>query len=133
MKEVEVVAGIIIYDSKILCTQRDISKNPEVSYKWEFPGGKVEDGESREDALRREIREELNMEIEIEKYFMEVNYDYPTFRLKMHTYICRTPSEQLKLNVHKDYKWLHSSQLHSLDWAEADNSIIESLANLEVC
>lgn len=90
MKEIEVVAAIIKNDNKILCTQRDVSKNEEVSFKWEFPGGKIESGETQEEALAREIKEELNIDINIENYFMEVNYFYTSFKLKMHTYLCNT-------------------------------------------
>lgn len=130
MKEIEVVAGIIKYNNnKILCTQRDVSKNEEVSFKWEFPGGKKEIGETNEQALKREIKEELNIDINIEKYFMEVNYDYPSFKLKMHTYICHTLTDRIELLVHKDFKWLSLDELNTLDWAPADTPIIDSLMN----
>lgn len=132
MKEIEVVAGIIKFNNKILCTQRDVSKNEEVSFKWEFPGGKIEEGEFPEDALRREIREELNMDISIEKYFMEISYTYPTFKLKMHTYICNTASDKLELLVHKDYKWLPAEKLNTLDWAPADSPIIDRLITEQI-
>ena len=127
MKEIEVVAAIIKHNNKILCTQRDVSKNEEVSFKWEFPGGKIEVGETNEEALKREIKEELNIDINIERCFMEVNYTYPSFKLKMHTYICNTESENIELLVHKDYKWLECSKLNTLDWAPADKPIINKL------
>ena len=129
MKEIEVVAAIIKYNNKILCTQRDVSKNEEVSFKWEFPGGKVEIGECQEDALKREIKEELDIDVICEKYFMEVNFSYPTFNLKMHTYICSTETDKIKLLVHKDYKWLDVSELQALDWCPADIVIIEKIMN----
>lgn len=132
MKEIEVVAGIIKFNNKILCTQRDVSKNDEVSFKWEFPGGKIEEDEFPEDALRREIREELNMDISIEKYFMEINYTYPTFKLKMHTYLCSTNSDNIELLVHKDYKWLTKDKLNTLDWAPADSPIIDRLIKEQI-
>ena len=127
MKEIEVVAGIIKNNNKILCTQRDASKNEEVSFKWEFPGGKIEADETQEAALKREIKEELNIDINIEKYFMEVNYTYPTFKLKMHTYLCNTQSDNIELIVHKDHKWLEHNKLNTLDWAPADKPIIDKL------
>jgi len=127
MKEIEVVAAIIKNDNKILCTQRDVSKNEEVSFKWEFPGGKIEAEETQEEALAREIKEELNIDINIERYFMEVNYTYPSFKLKMHTYLCNTESENIELFVHKDYRWLECSKLNTLDWAPADKPIIDKL------
>ena len=127
MKEIEVVAAIIKYDNKILCTQRDVSKNEEVSFKWEFPGGKIEAGETQEEALAREIKEELNIDINIENYFMEVNYSYPSFKLKMHIYLCNTQTDNIELLVHKDYKWLRNDELNTLDWAPADKPIINKL------
>ena len=127
MKEIEVVAAIIKYNNKILCTQRDVSKNEEVSFKWEFPGGKIEVGETNEEALKREIKEELNIEVNIEKYFMEVNYIYPSFKLKMYTYLCNTQTDNIELLVHKDYKWLRNDELNTLDWAPADKPIINKL------
>ena len=129
MKTVEVVAGIIKLNNKILCTQRDVSKNPEVSFKWEFPGGKIEAGETPEEALIREVREELDLSISIEDFFMEINYSYPSFNLKMHTYLCSTTSDKLTLNVHKAYKWLLPEELKTLDWAPADTPIINKLIN----
>ena len=128
-KEIEVVAGIIYCDNKILCTQRDKSKNDEVSYKWEFPGGKIESGETREEALKREIKEELGIDINIQNFFMEVVYDYPLFKLKMYTYVCSTQTEDIELMVHKDYKWLFNHQLNTLDWAPADKPIIDRLTS----
>ena len=127
MKEIEVVAAIIKHNNKILCTQRDVSKNEEVSFKWEFPGGKIEVGETNEEALKREIKEELNIEVNIEKYFMEVNYIYPSFKLKMYTYLCNTQTDNIELLVHKDYKWLRNDELNTLDWAPADKPIINKL------
>lgn len=127
MKQIEVVAGIIRHNNQILCTQRDKSKNKEVSFKWEFPGGKIEPGETHSQALLREIREELNMNINIDSYFMEINYSYATFQLKMYIYLCSSNNSTLELNVHKDYKWLTIEELHSLNWAPADAPIIEKL------
>ena len=127
MKEIEVVAAIIKHNNKILCTQRDVSKNEEVSFKWEFPGGKIEVGETNEEALKRGIKEELNIEVNIEKYFMEVNYIYPSFKLKMYTYLCNTQTDNIELLVHKDYKWLRNDELNTLDWAPADKPIINKL------
>jgi 8-oxo-dGTP diphosphatase len=128
MKRIEVVAAIIIKDQKIFCTQR--ANQGLIALKWEFPGGKIEAGESREDALRREIREELNSEIEIERYFMTIEYPYESFHLTMHTYICSLVSGTLELKEHIASCFLEPAEIDQLDWAEADFPIVEKLKEL---
>ena len=129
MKHVEVVAAIIVYDGKILCVQRNTNKYDYISLKYEFPGGKIEAGESKESALKREIREELHMDIEIKASFIKVEHDYPDFRLTMHSYICTCKKPSFQLTEHVDYKWLAKDQLLSLDWAAADLPIVLKLKN----
>ena len=127
MKKVEVVAAIIIYDKKILCVQRNENKLPYISKKYEFPGGKIEAGETHEIALLREIKEELNMEISVKNNYLTVKHQYPDFHLTMHSYICSSKTNELTLLEHIDYKWLDKSELKHLDWAAADIPIIECL------
>lgn len=127
MKEIEVVAGIILHDSKILCTQRGKDKNGYVSFMWEFPGGKVEPNESNENALKRELMEELSLNVELIKYFCTSKYSYPTFNVVMHCYICKTTTKSPKLNVHLDYKWLKTDELDTLNWAYADRPVVDKL------
>lgn len=127
MKTVEVVAAVIIYDGEILCVQRPDNKYAYISKKFEFPGGKVEKGEHFEDGLMREIREELKMDIQIESHFLTVEHPYPDFFLIMHSYLCSTPSKELTLMEHIDYKWLKVNELKQLDWAGADVPIVEKL------
>lgn len=125
MKIVEVVAAIIQSDNKILVTQRGGG-----SFKgyWEFPGGKIEEGETAEEALVREIREELNIEIQIDSFYQTIEYDYPTFHLILHCYKCGMPLNQhLTLNVHNEAKFLPTEELSSLQWLPADYQIIDSL------
>ena len=128
MKQVEVVAAIIQHNDKILCVQRGENKLPYISKKYEFPGGKIEQGESREETIKREIREELNMEISVIKEFMTVNHEYPDFFLKMHSYICSCENTSVTLSEHIDYKWLSKNEMEHLDWAAADTPIVKELS-----
>ena len=127
MKKIFVVAAIIFNQDKILCVQRGFSKYNYISEKYEFPGGKIEVGESDEDALKREISEELSMDIEIRKFFMKVNHQYPDFHLNMKAYECTCKNNTVILSEHLDYKWLKINELLKLDWAKADLPIIEKL------
>lgn len=127
MKEVEVVAAIIQHNDKILCVQRGENKLPYISKKYEFPGGKIEQGESKEETIKREIREELNMEISVIKEFITVNHEYPDFILTMHSYICSCENTSVTLTEHIDYKWLSIGEMEELDWAAADIPIVNKL------
>ena len=123
----QVVAAIIFREGKLLCVQRAEHERGYVSWKWEFPGGKVEVGESREEALVREIREELSVDIEVSEFLMTVEYTYPDFHLTMHVFKCALQSGEIVLNEHVDMKWLSIEELGSLDWAAADLPVVKSL------
>ena len=127
MKHIEVVAGVIEHDGKILCMERDRCKFDYVSFKWEFPGGKIEEGETKEDALKRELREEMEMDIEIVSHFLDVYHEYPDFSMNMYSFKCIAKSKEFKLNVHHDFKWLKKSELKTLDWADADKPIVDKI------
>ncbi len=127
MKQVEVVAAIIQHNDKILCVQRGENKLSYISKKYEFPGGKIEQGESKEETIKREIREELNMEISVINEFITVNHQYPDFNLTMHSFICHCDSTELTLTEHIDYKWLSRGEMEELDWAAADIPIVNKL------
>jgi 8-oxo-dGTP diphosphatase len=124
MKTIEVVAAIIKYENKIMATQRGYG---EFAGGWEFPGGKMEAGETPELALIREIKEELETDIEILRYVDTVEYDYPNFHLTMHCYLCTIKSDELVLNEHKSAKWLTKDELNSVEWLPADTGLVEKI------
>lgn len=124
MKTINVVAAIIIKDNKIFATQRGYG---EFKDGWEFPGGKVEHGEAPENAIVREIKEELDTVIEVKEYFDTVEYDYPNFHLSMKCYICTVVSGKLELLEHEAAKWLDKDSLDSVAWLPADLGLVDKL------
>ncbi len=124
LKTIHVVAAIIKDRNKIFATQRGFG---EFKGGWEFPGGKVEPDESNEQALIREIKEELDTTIQIDSYFDTVEYDYPTFHISMDCYICSIVSGKLSLLEHLQSKWLTKDELYSVNWLEADLGLIKKL------
>lgn len=128
-KHYTVSAAIIVENKKILCVQRNKGKYDYISYKYEFPGGKLEEGENEEDALKREISEELNLEIDVAEKFLVVTHEYLDFDLTMHSYLCKANTEKLVLKEHIDAKWLYKYELIELDWAAADLPIVSKLIN----
>ena len=124
MKRIEVVAAIIRKGDKIFATQRGYGEWKDW---WEFPGGKIEQGETAEEALVREIREELSTEISVDEFLCTVEYDYPKFHLTMHCYICSLLTESLHLNEHEAARWLKNNELDSMKWLPADKIIVEQL------
>jgi 8-oxo-dGTP diphosphatase len=127
MKKVEVAAAIIYFEDKILCVQRPKNKLTYISEKFEFPGGKIEEGETQIEALKRELREELNITTEIRSLFLTVVHEYPDFELTMHSYVCKVETKELTLNEHIAKEWLSLSELKKLDWAAADIPIVHKL------
>ncbi len=127
MKHIEVVAAIIHDDEgRIFATQRGYGEWKDW---WEFPGGKMEAGETPEEALKREIREELATDIGVDEFLCTVEYDYPQFHLTMHCYLCSLMTESLHLNEHEAAKWLTKDELDSVKWLPADVKVVEALMN----
>ena len=124
MRTIEVVAAIIRQGDKIFATQRGYGDWKDW---WEFPGGKVEEGESPEAALLREIREELSIEIKVDKFLCTVDWDYPQFHLTMHCYMCSLAGESPHLNEHEAARWLDSATLSSVRWLPADIQLLPLL------
>ncbi len=125
MKRIEVVAAVISRDGKYFATQRGYGDFKDY---WEFPGGKMEPGESREQALRREIMEELDTEIRVEDFLMTVDYDYPAFHLTMHCFLCTVVSGRLELKEHESAMWLVPQDLRTVNWLPADEAVVEKLS-----
>ena len=125
MKTIEVVAAVIVKDGEVFATQRGYG---EFKGWWEFPGGKIESGECPKDALVREIREELDAEIEIGQLLDTLEWDYPNFHLTMHCFICRLISDSLHLNEHEAAAWLTQETLRSVKWLPADEILLDRIA-----
>lgn len=127
MKTIRVVAAIIVENDKIFATQRGYG---EFKGGWEFPGGKIEEGETPQQALVREIQEELDTEIEIGELVERVEYDYPQFHLSMDCFFCKIKSGKLVLKEHEDAKWLRRDELGSVAWLPADEGLVEKLSTI---
>ncbi|MCM1178239.1 MAG: (deoxy)nucleoside triphosphate pyrophosphohydrolase [Bacteroidales bacterium] len=124
MKHIEVVAAVIRRGKEIFATQRGYG---EFKDWWEFPGGKMETGESPQQALAREIKEELDAAIEVGSLIRTIEWDYPAFHLTMHCFWCTLTSEALHLNEHEAARWLNADTLHSVQWLPADIGILEDI------
>ena len=127
MKHYNVVAAAIRHNGKILCMQRGKTKFDYTAYKWEFPGGKIEDGETPQEAIKREIMEEMDMEIRVGDSIFTVENVYPDFSISLQVFWCDVDSTCFDLKEHNAFKWLAISDMASLDWAEADKKVVERL------
>lgn len=127
MKTIKVVAAIIIKVGQVFATQRGYGQ---WQGWWEFPGGKIEEGECARAALVREIREELDAEISVGDLLETVEWDYPDFHLTMHCFVCELVSDSMHLNEHEAAAWLSRDTLHSVKWLPADEGILEKIENL---
>ena len=125
MKTIRVVAAVILSEGKIFATQRGYG---DFKGGWEFSGGKIEDGETPEVALKREISEELEIKIRVGELIDTIEYDYPNFHLSMDCFWCEIVSGKLVLKEHEAARWLEKENLYSVEWLPADVSLIEKIA-----
>ena len=128
MKRIHVVAAIIIENGKVFAAKRKDAG--ELALKWEFPGGKIEPGETGEAAIIREIMEELSATIVVDRYLMTVEHQYHTFHLTVDAYQCTVTDGTLEISEHVDSRWLPVEELHSLDWAAADIPIVDTISRM---
>ena len=127
MNPLEVVAAIITHENKVFCTQRGYGDFKDM---WEFPGGKMEPGETPQEALKREIREELATEIEVDDFIHTIEWDYPKFHLTMHCFFCRVIKGHLQLLEHEAARWVEKDKLDEVDWLPADRTIVPLLKKI---
>ena len=125
MKHINVVGAVILNDGKVFCAQRGAGKV--LAYKWEFPGGKVEDNETPQSALKREVMEELNCQIEVGKKVEDTIYNYYFGTIRLHTFYCKLIAGVPQLTEHISHKWLNPKELLRLEWAPADIPAVEKI------
>ena len=125
--KIEVVAAVILKDGRLFATQRGYGEWKDW---WEFPGGKIEMGETHEEALRREIQEELSADINVDRFLCTVEWDYPKFHLTMHCYLCTLLKDALHLNEHEASKWLSRDELDTVCWLPADVQVVDTLKSV---
>ena len=124
-KHHKVVAAVIEVDGKVLCMQRGMSRYPYTSHKWEFPGGKIEPGETPQQALHRELIEEMELDVEVHEHLATVTHDYPDFTITLAAYRCTAATTDFTMREHAACRWLPWSELKTLPWCEADEKLIQ--------
>jgi len=127
MKHIKVVCAVIMHQDKILCMQRAHRGSPSTAGKWEFPGGKIEAGERPEEALLRELREEMDYTVRVVRHLIDVDHQYPDFTITLQAYLCQAASIDFNRKEHIDHCWLNPCQLRQLDWAAADDEILKAI------
>lgn len=125
------VAAVVVNNGEYLCMQRGQTRFPYTSYHWEFPGGKVEKGETPQQALHRELLEEMNMDVTVGEHIITVEHEYPDFSITMAAYRCTVADRKFSLLEHNDYRWLSAEALATLEWAAADVGIVKAMARGE--
>ncbi|MDY6205468.1 MAG: (deoxy)nucleoside triphosphate pyrophosphohydrolase [Prevotella sp.] len=126
-KQINVAAAVIIENGKYLCMQRTRSHYPYISEHWEFPGGKVEEGECHHETLLREIKEEMDWDVYVGRKLGTVHHEYPDFEITLTAYLCKGGDGEPKLLEHLDSKWLDKKEMAALNWTEADKALLELL------
>lgn len=132
MPEYQVVCAIILDNNKILCAQKSKTKFNYTSFKWEFPGGKIEKGETKLEAITREIKEELDLDILAQKEFCTIEHCYPDFKITMTAFICKMTSNHFTIKEHANIIWQEKQNLTSLEFADADKKIVEKILSTNI-
>jgi len=128
-KHYNVVCAVVIDKGEVLCMQKGQTKFPYTSYHWEFPGGKIEGDESPEEALHRELLEEMEYDVRMGEHLTTVEHEYPDFSITMAAYICTASTRELVRKEHADHRWLSVDEMALLDWCAADRPIVEFIAH----
>ena len=123
------MAGVVVHQGRVLCLRKGVTRYDYTSHRWEFPGGKIEAGESPAQALQRELREELGLEVEVGNHLITVDHNYPDFAITLRAYRCSLSAPHLHLTEHEQMTWLDPSQLPDLDWCAADIPIANLIAS----
>lgn len=129
MKHLEVCGAILLKENKVLCAQRGKCKEDYLSYRWEFPGGKLEAGETAAQALHRELIEEMDVHVDVENMepFFVVEHQYPDFEIRMHCFICKVDDCEVTLNEHANMCWATVDEIEKLEWLPADRPAVDAL------
>jgi len=127
MKKREAVAAVIVHEDRIFCARKGVGKHAYDSLKYEFPGGKIEKGETGDEAVIREVMEEIGMAVTIDKKLIIIDHNYPGLQLRMHVYLCSCENPQVRLTEHVEYRWLVGDELTELDWADAEWKVVNAL------
>lgn len=122
-----VVCAVVEHEGRILCMQKPVTKYAYTSLHWEFPGGKVEEGESNEEALRRELLEEMDYEVEVGDFIGETSHTYPDFSITLTAYRCTAKTRQFTMKEHADYRWCTPEEMKELNWCEADAPLLDMI------
>ncbi len=125
-KHYNVVAAVIVVDGRVLCMQRGLTRYPYTSHLWEFPGGKIEPGETPQQALHRELLEEMDLDVEVHEMLATVTHDYPDFTITLAAYRCTSSSTAFTMREHAASRWLPWSELMSIPWCAADERLIDA-------
>lgn len=131
MKHYHVVAAVVCRNGKCLCMQKGQTRFAYTTLKYEFPGGKIEPGETPEEALRRELLEEMDYSVTVGRHLVTVHHTYPDFGITMEAYLCQAESDHFVMKEHQAYCWLPADRLHELDWAAADVGIVRVLESAD--